>query len=166
MSGTERILNHTNYTLVKVSPGGYYSIDKNHLILKRVALTILAGKELNGEDNVIYRDDVKVKIPDIYHFQVQDKDFWFTESQPPHLILPSGYPVYYILEDWCLEVFCSYTIRWVGSILGENEVDNLIDNLQAFEFGFIDNKDFIGRILADPTKDWSNLYIKNVLQVD
>ena len=160
MSGTKRI---TNYILVKVSPGGYYSIDKNHLILKRVALTVLAGKELIGEDNVIYRDDVKVKIPDIYHFQVQDKDYWFTESQPPHLILPSGYPVYYILEDWCLEVFCDYTIRWVGSMLDENKVTNLIDNLQAHELDFVDNIDFIGYILANPTKDWSNLYINKIL---
>ena len=156
MSGTKRI---TNYILVRVNPGGYYSIDKNHLILKRTELTILAGKELNSEDN--YKNDIKVKIPDIYHFQVQDRGYWFTESQPLHLILPSGYPVYYILEDWCLEVFCEYTIRWVGSILDDDKVDNLIDNLQAFEFGFVDSKDFIGCILANPTKDWWTDIYKN-----
>lgn len=159
MTGTRKKI---SYILVKVNPEGSYSFDKNHLILKREALTILAGKELRGEDNIIYRNDVKIKIPDICHLQVQDKDSWPTMFQ--HSILPSGYPAYYILEDWCLEVFCDYTIRWVGTILDESKVNNLIDNLQAFEFGFVDNKDFIGYILANPTKDWSNLYMKNVLR--
>lgn len=150
-----------NYTLVKVNPGGYYLIDKNHLILERVASIILAGEDPSSRGDV--RGNVKVKIPDICHFQIQDRDGWLTESQSPYSILPSGYPIYYILEDWCLEVFCDYTIRWIGSMLDKNKVANLIDNLQARELGFIDNKDFIGYILANPTKDWSNLYINKII---
>lgn len=160
---TEKTKRISKFILIKVNSGGVYGCTNNNdLMLVKTEFQELVGK-LEGEENNIYKYDIKIKIPDTYHFQIQDKDYWYSKNYPPHLMSPISQPSYYILEDWCLEIFRNYTIRWVGSILNENEVGNLIDNLQAFELGFVDSKDFIGRILANPTKDWSNLYINKIL---
>ena len=157
---TERI---SKFILIKVNSGGIWGgMDSNHLMLKKTGFQELVGK-LEGEENNIYKYDIKIKIPDTYHFQIQDKDYWYSKNYPPHSMSPMGYPSYYILETWCTERFCNYIVRWVGSGLNEIMESNLIENLQALQFGYINDLDFVKQVLNTPTKDWSNLYINKIL---
>lgn len=161
---TEETKRISKFILIKVSSGGIWGgMDSDHLMLRKTGFQELVGK-LEGEENNIYKYDIKIKIPDTYHFQIQDKDYWYSKNYPPHLMSPIGYHYsYYILETRCIERFCNYIVKWVGSGLNEIMESNLIENLQALQFGYINDLDFVEQVLNTPTKDWSSLYINKIL---
>jgi hypothetical protein len=155
-------MEEVSYLLIKVLSPGFHRYDIINFELERFYI-----EELLGKLNYRYDEKVIIQIPDEYYLGFDNRSIKYTRNDELTFpMLGENEYLYLIIKDYKYKSYFSfhkYVLCWVGYDINPVHLLNITDNIQAINYGFINNSEILSRLIKDPTKDWSNLYINKII---